>query len=448
MYKLLRKIAVIVLLTAATLLSGAEKAADKVDMQLLLKARQGDAQAQLETGFAFFKLGNPVRAAYWFHAAAMQGLPAAEYNLARCYLEGFGVSKNPYKALELLEKAAGKNILQAQLALAKLCLSGAPADPDARPPQPELPRNEKRALELLKNLTEQNVPDALTMYAAYLAKQKNHDPQQVIKMLDQAAEQNDAKACMILADYLLNRHDSLRDEAHARKLLEKASAENPEAMARFAYMVENGFGAPPDLPRAFELYNKSLQQEFSLLAAVKTANYLFTGKGGVKQDIPQAIKLYSRAADAGVPEALTNLGECYRSGIGVTTDKERAFDMFFKAAQQDYPTAQYALGRAFAAGEGTQEDQKAAFFWFRQAAMRYDPRAMLETGLRYLEGRGTDPDPAQAVIFLEQAYANGMTAALIPLQRAKRLPQAPALPQAQPTPGFRLRPSPAPSNRR
>ncbi|MBO5722874.1 MAG: sel1 repeat family protein, partial [Lentisphaeria bacterium] len=111
-----------------------------------------------------------------------------------------------------------------------------------------------------------------------------------------------------------------------------AAKKSPEAMVQLAYAVENGYGAVPDPAKAFKLYAESMKKTFVPQAAVRLANYYYTGRYGVQQDIPQAIELYRKAADAGVPEALYKLGECYYSGIGVTQDCGQAFELFFESA--------------------------------------------------------------------------------------------------------------------
>ncbi|MBE6379912.1 MAG: sel1 repeat family protein [Lentisphaerae bacterium] len=409
--------------------------------QLLERARQGDAAAQLEIGYLSYRQNNPVRAAYWFNAAALQGLPEAQYNLGCCFMEGFGVEKNLHRAMECFQQAAASGKLpHAELMLCQLYLNGIAAVPDAQPPRPAIAPDEKAAFAILEKLSNSGNNTAKIIYAGYLIKKyRNQQPGKIIQLLEQAAL-HDTNGQIMLADFLLSRTDELRDEKRARALLESAAATNHEAMGKLAFAVENGFGAPPDPAAAFKLYQRSIQTTFSPLAAVRLANYYYSGSYGVEQNIPYAVELYTRAAAAGVPEALYRLGVCFSSGVGVQQDHLKAFDLFFQAAKMDYPQAQYELGRAFESGRGTPENQAAAFYWYNQAAVRYEPRALLETGRRYLEGKGTEADPAKAVIFLEQALANGMNEAgkLLPAARKRA---AAAEVRANPLPEFGLKPA-------
>ena len=438
MYRLPGKTVAILLGAAVLSLAGGENSLPQIPEKLLKQARGGDAQAQLQLGYTYYKLNDPARAAFWFDAAARKGIPEAQCNLAYCYLRGSGVGKNLHKAFELLKEAAAANVLPAQLVLAELYLSGIPAVPDAAVPRAEIPADEKAAQDILTNLISKGVLEANTTYAGYLIKKHpEREKLRIIELLNAPAEKGHAAAQLMLAGFLISRQDELRDEKRALQLLESAAQKSPEAMVQLAYAVENGYGAPPDPEKAFKLYAQSLKKTFVPQAAVRLANYYYTGYYGVRQDVSKAIELYSKAADAGIPEALYKLGECYYSGIGITQDYEHAFDLFFSAARSDYPPAQYALGRCFAEGKGTPADQSAAFYWFNQAAMRYEPQAMLEVGKRYLEGNGTAKDPAQAAVFLQQAYANGMNEAAELLKKAVKMTDD-NIPQTRPTPAFTL----------
>lgn len=443
MKNLLRKVLLTAAFCGVVPLSGSNKAVENVSDSLLAQARAGDAQAQLAAGFAFFKQGNPVRAAYWFHAAAAQNMPEAEYNLGRCYLDGYGVDKNHHQAMEYLKKAADKGIQPAKLLLARLLLSGIAADPDHKPPLPAVPPDEKAGFKLLQELAATGSDQAYLMYAGHLIKKA--DPARhttIVELLQKAIKQGNIDAYSMLGDYLLSAPDDKRDEKAARELFERAAPKSAAAMAKLAYMTENGYGAPPDLDRAFELYKQSLDREFNLLAAVRLAGYYMTGRGAAPLDIPQAVKLYRQAANKGNLEAICRMGECYLNGLGVEQDKTQAFEFFFQAAQKDLAMAQFALAECFARGDGTPQDEQAAFYWYHQSALRYDPRGMLETGRRYLTAQGTERDVKQAIIFLEQAAANGMNQAFVWLEEAQKMPQMPELPQARPTPSFQFKLAP------
>ena len=439
-FVLLLKIFALSLLAEANLFAGAENAAPAgVDRLLLERARNGEAQAQLEAGFAFYRNNNPVRAAYWFGAAARQGVAEAQYNMGRCFLAGYGVEKNIHAAFEYFKLASDRDLPPAQFETAKLLLSGIAAEPDASPARSAVEPDEKAAVVLLEKLATRHYPPALLLYADHLIKKNSGgNVKKIITLLEMAISAGNSTAQLRLADFLLSRADNFRDEKRARLLLENAAPNSPEAMAKLAFAVENGFGAPPDPEKAFTIYQRALEKTFIPRAASRLANYYYSGSYGVKQDIPKAIELYTGAAAAGIPEALTQLGICSKNGIGMKVDNANAFELFFQAAKADYAPAQYELGRCFAEGIGTIADLQGAFYWFNQAAMRYEPRALLEAGKRLLHGTGTTPDAEKAAAYLEQAYANGMNEALPLLNEARKQHQTQHTVKPQNLPVFGL----------
>ena len=149
--ELLLKVVALVVFFHALVLCGAEKTAPaSISDPLLERARNGEAQAQLEAGFAFYRNNNPVRAAYWFQAAAKQGIAEAQYNAGRCYLAGYGVEKNLHQALDFFKLASEHDLPPAQLETAKLLLNGIAAVPEATPPRKVIEPDEKTAVALLE----------------------------------------------------------------------------------------------------------------------------------------------------------------------------------------------------------------------------------------------------------------------------------------------------------
>ena len=65
---------------------------------LLLKAEQGDTNAQLQLGLYYKELDktkeNLQKAFFWFKKASKSREPLACFNLAECYTYGYGVQEN------------------------------------------------------------------------------------------------------------------------------------------------------------------------------------------------------------------------------------------------------------------------------------------------------------------------------------------------------------------
>ena len=96
-------------------------------------AEQGDAGAQYSYGLHYLMGKGEVHRDYaeavkWFHKAAKQGHIQAQIKLAKCYMNGTGVSKNPAEAVKWFRRAAEKGNTQAQILLARCYMEGIGVD--------------------------------------------------------------------------------------------------------------------------------------------------------------------------------------------------------------------------------------------------------------------------------------------------------------------------------
>jgi uncharacterized protein len=73
---------------------------------------------------------------------------------------------------------------------------------------------------------------------------------------------------------------------------------------------------------------------------------------------------YRKAAEQGVPDAQTNLGELCANGDGIPKDDVEAVKWFRKAAEQGDAGAQFNLGRLYEAGRGISPNTVEAYAWF------------------------------------------------------------------------------------
>ena len=79
-------------------------------------------------------------------------------------------------------------------------------------------------------------------------------------------------------------------------------------------------------------------------------------------------------SDQDYPRKLTELGERYEHGRGVSQDCEVAAALYRCAARKGHAAAQYKLGFLYADGRGVRRDRLEAGRWFRLAAGRAMPR--------------------------------------------------------------------------
>lgn len=86
-----------------------------------------------------------------------------------------------------------------------------------------------------------------------------------------------------------------------------------------------------------------------------------------RADYKSALKVWMPAAEAGDPEAQTNVGEIFEKGLGDEPNYEAAAHWYQQAAEQGYGRAQFNLGTLYEQGLGVEQNTMTALNWYRQA---------------------------------------------------------------------------------
>lgn len=87
---------------------------DDGDLEVLVRADDGDPEAQAEIGEMFYTAGLFEAAIYWLNAAAAQQNADAMHWLGTCHFSGHGVPRNENLAMSWLARAADAGHLIAQ----------------------------------------------------------------------------------------------------------------------------------------------------------------------------------------------------------------------------------------------------------------------------------------------------------------------------------------------
>lgn len=131
------------------------------------------------------------------------------------------------------------------------------------------------------------------------------------------------------------------------------------------------------------------------VARFKLAGFYARGEG-VAQDLVEAAKWLTLAAEQGYAPAQNNLAVCYATGAGVPKDQAKAIEWIRKSAERGYARAQCYLGLSYAKGEGVPRDQAQAIDWFRKSAAQGFADALNHLGYCHSQGRGVPKDEAEA----------------------------------------------------
>ncbi|CAJ1931766.1 unnamed protein product [Cylindrotheca closterium] len=119
------------------------------------------------------------------------------------------------------------------------------------------------------------------------------------------------------------------------------------------------------LKAAFELGN-------DVDAAYETALIHEYGHHRVHVDVVAAAEWFQKAAEQNHVEAMSELALCYELGCGLEQNDEIALDWYTKAANLGHITSKYSVGEAFEEARGVPQSDEEACLWYYRAALAGD----------------------------------------------------------------------------
>jgi len=236
------------------------------------------------------------------------------------------------------------------------------------------------------------------------------------------------------------------DAAKSRGFLERAAkAGDVVARADYAVMLYEGrMGAPRDVATACALFAEVLvKEEVGMVASYYLGLATARGECGLGPDMPRALALIRRAAEAGVTEAERDIGRALETGDGTERNLDAALVWYTRAAAKSDGFSLWRLGMAhvngqgrvldtvlgvdylkravdagsadamaslaalLAAGDGVAQDFGVARALYQRAARAGQPQAHRDLALLDLAGQGAAADPAQAWVNYSKAVALG-----------------------------------------
>ncbi len=194
--------------TPAQLKAGFEK--DK------MLAAQGDTEAMYRLSIAYATAQgterNKEEAMRWLRQSAEQGYGLAQEALGNVLMMGKLAERNPEEGWSWLEKAAAQGRANAQMTLGMSLLSGRGREPDP-----------VRGRELLEKSIAQGNAMAMSMLGVWLMREGG-EPQQGLKLLEEAAEKQDRFAQFTLGEALEKGELLPQDNSRALALYTRSAA--------------------------------------------------------------------------------------------------------------------------------------------------------------------------------------------------------------------------------
>ena len=151
---------------------------------------------------------------------------------------------------------------------------------------------------------------------------------------------------------------------------------------------------------------------FSCLAATPgLASMAEAARAYERGDYAAAADQWRVHAAQGNAEALFNLGQLYRQGLGVGKDAEKAEGYYIRAAERGHAAAQSNLGTMLYFREQN-PDRQTALEWWRKAAAGLDVRAQYMLGIAHINGDDVSRDLVKGYAWLTLAAAGGIEGAV------------------------------------
>ena len=186
-----------------------------------------------------------------------------------------------------------------------------------------------------------------------------------------------------------------------QSLLNITGDEKGKALYMLANMKMRGYGVPTDFADGLQNMIKAGDLNYVPAQMFLAQYYLNT-----KQDLPEAVKWFKKAADNGNQKAILFTGVAYMNGYGVKKNNDIARKYIIESAKSGYPLAQYELAKLFLNSQHS-GDRKMGQIWLLKAAESGHANAQYLLGSLLYSGKSFTKDQAKAREWLLRAEKQG-----------------------------------------
>ena len=172
-------------------------------------------------------------------------------------------------------------------------------------------------------------------------------------------------------------------------------------------LCEKGQHIPQNLPEAVRLYTLAAENDNDF--AAYRLGKLYLGGEGVLKDMEAAVRWLTFAADRKNPFAEYALGVLHIKGDGVPKEIPKALEYLKRSAAQGNQFAQYRLGKMYLMGEDVPKDVPTALQFLTAAAQQGNQYAQYTLAKLYLMGKDVQKDKDSAIRWFTFSAAQGNT---------------------------------------
>jgi TPR repeat protein len=216
------------------------------------------------------------------------------------------------------------------------------------------------------------------------------DPAEAVRWLEKAAARKSATAACELGSYyrdINNRPEAVRWTRQA--------AEGGDALCMFNYaiMLSDGYGVEKNDKEAFA-WMKKASAAGDLGATFELAQFHLFGIGA-QRDLKQALALLLPLAEKGDPSAMLYVVAVFSA----LQQQQESLTWLRKAAAAGHPLAMYQLGAVYWQGTGVAKNERESRGWFARAAALGHAESMFWLAGMYEFGHGGERNSKEAARF-------------------------------------------------
>lgn len=356
------------------------------------------------------ELNYPNEAIEWYEKEAKKDNIVALFELAYCYYNGLGRSKDLEKAYQYFQKAATLGCAHSLYYLGTFYFEGIVVEKSAE----DGCKNYKKAADKGWVLAQRILGDCY-----YNGTGVPEDFVAAFDWYNKALMNRDVKAeYKIGFFYEFGIGDCKQDIGKAREIYEGYHLwDDQDALYSRAKLKESylKLHKPDDkdlLSTIKELYEHARKlghpRAEKKMAKLSKVQELTQKEVNLQEtpDLRKQIYLHNeKAAQEGDVEAMYQLGLCYRHTIGIKPDKEEEKKWLCDAAAKGHTGA---LGICYLEGYNRDKNEKLAFDCFNELAEKDDAYCQYMVGICYLNGTGVDKDENKAFMYLKKSGNHGL----------------------------------------
>lgn len=411
-------------------------------MRMTASVTQIVRNARLKRALVLMQRGRTSRSFKTIGALARRGLPAAQIELAKCYLSGHPIPRSRQDAMMWLERASRADHAEAQGMLAALLASDEGDNftgLTALPNQATLPSSARSAMNWAKRAAANGSGEGCAVLALLLGRET---PQ--LDVAVEWARQSEQRGCkegfLVLGILLLN-SGSEKDRCEAETKLRLASDLGSPAATYFLGLAIEGDASLDRSCAAAACFESAA---IAGIAAAQLRCGLALTKGRTsRKDVARGLTWMRTAAARGLSQAAVALGEYARDSERNEVEAARWFET---AAEMGDGKGAFELARLYTHSAGIEADGLVACHWYQTALALGEIRAFPEIlrlarqinevsssierwfsqinsesashstrnafvkGLCLAYGLGCEADPAAARIWLERGASSSASA--------------------------------------